>query len=363
MKDYYKILGVSESASQEEIRKAYYQLAHKYHPDKSGGDEKKFKEVSEAYQVLSDNDKKSQYDQFGQVFDGAGNAGFDPSQFNWAWGKGSQGMDFEFDFGNLGEVMEEFFNFGGPRRKTDFKSGSDIRVDLEIPLEEVFQNQKKGIVLEKKVVCSRCNGSGAEPGTKIKECFSCRGAGRVQEIRKTILGSYTRSAVCPECKGEGNVPEKTCNVCKGEGRLVNKEKIELVIPAGVDSNQIIKMEGKGNAGRRGGKPGDLYVRIFVKNHPVFERKGDDLLVEVPISFSQAVLGDRVEFDTLDKKKLSLKIPVGTESGDVLRISNNGLPHFGNRGRGHLYAELIVKTPKRLTKNQKELLKKLKEEGL
>ncbi|MBU0547116.1 MAG: molecular chaperone DnaJ [Patescibacteria group bacterium] len=361
MKDYYKILGVSKDASQDDIKKAYYNLAHKYHPDKSGGDEGKFKEINEAYQILSNKDKKSQYDRFGQGFEnGAPGVGFDPNQFNWAWGRPG-GVDFEFDFG---EIMEDFFNFGSSNKtKTDIKKGNDIRIDIKIPLEEVLENQKKEIILEKEVDCLRCSGTGAEPGTKIKECFSCRGTGRVQEVKKTILGSYTRTTVCPQCRGEGNVPEKFCNVCRGEGRIKGEEKIEFVIPAGIDSNQTIKIEGKGGAGKRGGRAGNLYVRIFVKPNSTFERSGDDLIVRLPISFSQAGLGDEVEITTLDKKKLLLKILAGTETGNVLRISNKGLPHFGGRGKGHLYIELTVKTPKKLTKKQKELLEKLKEEGI
>jgi len=366
VKDYYEILGVSKDASQDDIKKAYYNLAHKYHPDKSGGDEGKFKEINEAYQTLSNKDKKSQYDRFGQVFENGapGANGFDPNQFNWAWGK-QGGNDFEFDFSNFGDIMEEFFNFGSssPKGKTDVKKGSDIRIDITIPLEEVLENQKKEIILEKQVNCSRCNSTGAEPGTKIKECFSCRGTGRVQEIKKTIIGSYTRTTVCPQCKGEGNVPEKFCNVCRGEGRVKGEEKIDFVIPAGIDSNQTIKIDGKGGAGKRGGQTGNLYVRIFVKPHSFFERRGDDLVAQLPISFSQAGLGDEVEITTLDKKKLLLKIPAGTETGNVLRISDKGLPHFGSRGRGSLYIELTVKTPKKLSKKQKELLEKLKEEGI
>jgi len=355
MKNYYKILGVSKNSSQEEIKKAYYKLAHKHHPDKSGGDEKKFKEINEAYQILSDKEKKSQYDSFGR-------AGFDPRvQFNWAWGK--PGMNFEFDFGDLEEMMEEMFGFGVPRQRKDFKKGQNIRIDIEVSLEDVLKEQKKQIILNKQIICSRCSGAGAEPGTKIKECFSCRGTGRVQQVKKTIIGSYTRYIVCPECRGEGHKPEKSCNVCKGEGRIKGEEKIDIFIPAGVDFNQMIQIESKGHAGRKGGKPGDLYVRILVKPHSVFERKGDNLLVQIPISFSQAALGDEIDISTLDKKKISLKVPAGTESGKIFRIANKGIPHFGSRGKGDLYVELIVRTPKKLTKKQKDLLKKMKEEGL
>ncbi|MBM3257753.1 MAG: molecular chaperone DnaJ [Candidatus Nealsonbacteria bacterium] len=359
MKDYYQILGLSRDASQDEIKKAYYKLAHKYHPDK-GGDEKKFKEISEAYQTLSNRDKRSQYDQFGRVFEEG--AGFDPGGFDFSSFSGRPNVDFEFDLGDLGDLMEDFLGFGG-RRKKDSKRGKDIEVEMEIPLEDVLSNKEKEIILEKFVVCSRCQGKGGEPGTKVKECFSCRGTGWVQQIRRTPLGSFTQSTTCPECGGEGFKPEKPCNVCHGEGRIKQQEKIKVFIPAGVDSNQIIKIEGKGEVGRRSGKDGNLYVRIFVKKHPVFKRKGDDLYIQVPISFSQAALGDEVEVSTLPGKKILLTIPSGTESGKILKISGKGVPHFSGFGAGDMYVELIVRTPKKLTKKQKELLEELQKEGI
>lgn len=360
-KDYYQILGVDKNASAEEIKKAYRKLAHKYHPDK-GGDEKKFKEINEAYQTLSSQEKRAQYDRFGRVFEG----GFEGAP---GWGFGP-GFDFEsmkdrfggFDATDLGDIFEEFFGFGS-RRKQDFKKGKDIEVDLEIPLEATLNTQEKEISLYKNVVCSRCHGQGAEPGTPVNECFSCRGTGQVQQIKKTIFGSITRTTLCPECGGEGQRPAKPCNVCQGEGRIKAEEKVKIFIPAGVDVNQVIKVEGKGEAGRKGGRSGDLYIRIFVKKHPVFKRKGDDLFVGVPISFSQAALGDEIEINTLEGKKILLKVPSGTESGKVLRISGKGIPHFSSYGRGSMYVELIVKTPKKLSKKQKELLEKLKQEGI
>jgi len=358
MKDYYQILGLSRDASQEDIKKAYYKLAHKYHPDK-GGDEKKFKEISEAYQILSNKDKRSQYDQFGRVFEGGG---FEPGGFDFSSFSGRPNVDFEFDFGDLGDLMEDFFGFGG-RRKKDSKRGRDIEVEMEIPLEDVLSGHERDIVLDKFIVCSRCHGKGGEPGTRVKECFSCRGTGWVQQIRRTPLGSFTQSATCPECGGEGYKPEKPCNVCKGEGRIRQEEKIKVFIPAGVDTNQIIKVEGKGEVGRRSSKAGNLYVRIFIRKHPVFKRKGDDLYVQVPVSFSQAALGDEVEVVTLPGKKILLKIPAGTESGKILKISGKGVPHFSGFGNGDMYVELIVKTPKKLSKRQKELLEELKKEGI
>ena len=356
-KNYYEVLGVSKEASQDEIKKAYYKLAHKYHPDK-GGDEKKFKEINEAYQILSNKEKKAQYDSFGRTFEGGAEPGFD---FQWAWGRPDANM--EFDFADLGDMVEEMFGFGAPRRKRDSKRGKDIEVDMEIPLEDVLRGKEKEIYLNKFVVCSRCQGSGAEPGTKINECFTCRGKGEVQQIKRTFFGSFTRYTTCPECGGEGKRPEKPCNVCKGEGRVRTEEKIKIFIPAGVDTNQVIKIEGRGEAGKKGGKSGDLYIRIYVKAHAVFKRKGDDLHISLPIYFSQAALGDEIEAPTLEGTNILLKVPAGTESGKILRISNKGIPHFSGYGRGNLYVELFIKTPKKITKKQKELLEKLKEEGI
>jgi len=365
-KDYYQILGVSKESSEEEIRKAFHNLAHKHHPDK-GGDEKKFKEINEAYQVLSNKEKRAQYDEYGKVFEGGqggGNQGFD---FNWAWGRPSQewggGTEFDFDFGDIGEMMEDFFGGGFSRKKKDVKKGKDIEVELEVPLEDILKGKEKEINLEKLISCSRCQGKGAEPGTKVKECFSCRGTGQVQQVRRTPLGSFTRVGVCPECGGEGFQFEKPCNVCKGEGRIHGQEKVKIFIPAGVDTNQVIKIEGKGEAGKKGGKSGDLYVRIFVKSHHIFQRKGDDLYISFPISFSQAALGNEIEVPTLEGGSLLLKVPQGVESGKVLRISGKGTPHFSSYGRGNMYVELLINTPKKLTKTQKELLERLKAEGL
>jgi len=369
MKDYYQILGISRAASEAEIKKAYRALAHKHHPDK-GGDEKKFKEINEAYQILSDKEKRAQYDKFGRAFEGG--AGFEPGfDTGFSWGKFGEDFDFaqskgfEFDFGDLSDLMEDFFGagFGPAGRKKDLKRGKNIEVELEISLQDVLKGREKEIILEKFVSCSRCQGMGGEPGTKVKECFSCRGTGQVQQIRRTPFGSFTRATICPECGGEGFKSEKPCNVCKGEGRVKKEERIKIFIPAGADTNQLIKVEGKGDAGKQGGKPGDLYVRIFVRQHPTFKRKGDDLYVKIQISLTQAALGDEIEISTLEGTKILLKVPSGTESGKVLRISGKGIPHFTGYGRGNMYMELIIKTPKKLTEKQKELLEELKEEGI
>jgi molecular chaperone DnaJ len=361
--DYYEILGVAKTASQDEIKKAFHKLAHKYHPDK-GGDEKKFKEINEAYQVLSDTQKRAQYDQYGRVFEG-GQPGGDAG-FNWAWGNRPQGEDVEFDFGNVADIFEEFFGGGNGGRQTskkDARRGKDIQVDVEVDLQRILKDSVEKINLYKQVTCNRCAGSGAEAGTKIKECVSCRGSGQVQQVRKTFLGSYTTVATCPECKGEGTMPEKPCNVCKGEGRVKADETIEVTIPAGIDTNQVIRVDGKGEAGKRNAKAGNLFIRIFVKKHPIFERRGDDLFAQEQINFSQAAMGDEIEIETLDKTKLLLSVPAGTESGKVLRISGKGIPHFGGYGKGNLYVELKIKTPKKLSKEQKKALDELRNAGL
>jgi molecular chaperone DnaJ len=368
-KDYYKILGVEKSASADEIKKAYRDLAHKYHPDK-GGDAEKFKEINEAYQILSDKDKRTQYDQFGTAFDnrqgaggfGGGGFGGATGQDGWFWGR--PGADFDVQFEDLGDMMEEMFGFGQPRNKRrDLKKGKDIRMDIEITLEEAFMGVEKEFAVSKNGTCPRCTGSGAEPDTKIKECFSCRGTGQVQQIKKTFLGSFTKYVVCPECGGEGYRPEKPCNVCKGEGRVKKDETIKVSIPAGVDNNQVIKLEQKGEAGRRGGKFGDFYVRIFVKAHSVFERKGDDLYTLRDITMAQAALGDEIEVPTIEGKDILLKVPAGTESGKVFRVSGKGITRFNSFGRGNMYAQINIAIPQKLNRKQKDLLEQLRNEGL
>lgn len=361
-------MGISKGATAEDVKKAYRQLAHKYHPDK-GGDAEKFKEINEAYQVLSDKEKRTQYDQFGSAFDSrmggmGGSSGFGGAgQDGWFWGRPD--ANFEFEFGDLGDVVEEMFGFGGgvSRKRKDSRHGKDIHIEMQISLEEAFSGIEKEFTITRNAQCARCSGSGAEPGTKVNECFSCRGTGQVQQIKKTFLGSFTHASVCPECAGEGQRPEKPCNVCRGEGRAKSQERIKVAIPAGVDNGQAIKLEHKGEAGRRGGKPGDLYIRIAIKPHPLFERRGDDLFLAVPISYSQAILGAEVEVPTIEGKPVLLKVPAGTESGKVFRISGKGIAKYSGFGRGNMYAQIDLKIPKKITKNQKELLEKLQREGL
>lgn len=362
--DYYNILGVSRGATQEEIKKAYRKLAHKYHPDK-GGDEKKFKQVAEAYKVLSDKKTRDQYDKFGRVFEGQGQGqgqgGFEAGfgGFGQGFGGFGQGLDFDIE-----DLLKDFFGFGSRRgTKKNINRGRDIEVKIEIDLKDVLKGLKKKIILSKKVVCPRCKGTGGEQGTKIKECFSCRGTGQVQQMKKTFFGTITQYVICPECKGQGKMPEQACNVCGGEGRIQEKENIEIYIPAGVDSGQIIKAVDKGEAGQRGAESGDLFVKIFVKPHPLFQRKGDDLYFSISIPFSLAVLGGAVKVPTLGGEDIALKVLPGTESGKVFRIAKKGIPHFSGWGTGDLYIKVLINVPKKLTKQQKELLEKLRKEKI
>ncbi len=371
MKDYYNILGINKDASSEDIKKAYRKLAHKYHPDVKGGDENKFKEINEAYQVLSDNNKRTHYDRFGNVFE-EGQVGADqgPGGFRWAWGSPGtpqgdfdEGSGFSFDFQDIGDIFDEFFGGNHEEHRHETKRGRDIEVELEIPLEATLKPTEEHIHLSKLSVCARCQGVGAEPGTKVNECFACRGSGEVQQIKRTIFGSFTRVGMCPECAGEGMKPEKPCNVCKGEGRIKKEEAILVSIPAGVDTSQILRVVGKGDAGRKKGRPGDLYIRVVVKKHPLFTRKGDDLYAKRDITFSEAVLGEEIETPTLERSSMLLQVPAGAESGEILRVKGKGIPHFSGLGRGDLYVELTVQTPKKLTKKQRELLEELRKEGL
>lgn len=354
MEDYYTLLGVDKTATQEEIKKAYRKLAHQHHPDKKGGNEAEFKKINEAYQVLSNQDKRAKYDQFGKAGMGGGVGGFDFNSFNQQGG---------FDFGDidLGDLFN--FPFGGGKKKRPVNQGNDIEVEIQLGLKETLKEVEKTLNLSKMVECSRCDGKGAEPGSKVKECFSCRGSGWVQQMKRFGPVNISQNVKCPDCKGQGSIPEKPCNVCTGEGRVRSKEKVDINIPAGVDTGQVLRFQGAGEAGKRGAVHGDLYARVIVKEHPLFLRKADDIFTLVPVTFSQVSLGGEIDIKTLDDKNISLKIPQGTESGKVIRLSGKGIPHFSGYGKGNLYIEFIVKTPRKLNKKQKDLLKQLQKEGL
>ncbi len=370
MKDYYKILGVERSASEEEIKKAFRRLAHQHHPDR-GGDEKKFKEINEAYQILSNKEKRERYDRFGTTFEapGAGSwwsqgspfgRGFDFSEFFRQKGKDGDapfgGQSFDFD---LNDIFDSFF--GAATQTQRRKKGADIRVDLEISLEEAFSGLGKKVELKKFVKCARCAGGGAEPGSPTKQCPDCAGKGEIRRTRRSFLGGISEIAICPSCLGEGIKPEKNCRDCRGEGRRSGLEEIKIEVPAGIQNGQFIKIAGKGEMAEKGGVAGDLYVHVHVKPHRLFRREGNDLYYELPISFSQATLGDKIEAPTIDGA-IDLKIPSGAESGAVFKVKGRGMKGAGG-GRGDFYVQIKVKTPKSLTREQKELLEKLKEKGL
>jgi len=368
MKNYYDILEISKGASQEEIKKAYRKLAHQYHPDK-GGDEKKFKEINEAYQVLGNPQKKAQYDQFGRTFDGGGAQGFGQEGF-----EGFSGFDFRNfnkDFGgsqnfegfSFSDIFEDFFGFqsdGRGRKKQ--KRGNDIAVDLEISLEEAFGGMDKEIELQKMVVCPRCQGNGGEPGTRMVECPTCHGKGEVYEVQRSFLGAFNKISVCPQCGGAGKKPEKNCSECKGEGRIKKIEKISLHIPSGINDGEVIKVEKKGEAGGVGSRPGDLYIKTHVKKHRYFKRKGSDIFYELQLNFSQAVLGDTVKIPTLDGE-VSLRVSAGAESGETVILKGKGMPNVYSGNRGDQIIILKIITPKKLTRRQKELFEELKNEGV
>lgn len=360
-KDYYDILGVSKGASDDEIKKAYRKLAHKYHPDKSGGDAEKFKEINAAYQVLSDKSKRQQYDQFGSNFDqrgggGQGFGGFDFSGFQQ--GFGGQGFDF-------GEGFEDIFSdiFGGSRGRSAQKSGRDIQVDTEISFEEMVSGVGRDFSLLRFVVCDVCHGNGGEPGAKEETCPTCHGNGQVRQSSRSIFGSFTQVVTCPTCKGSGKTVSQKCHKCSGDGRVREKQTVHVDIPAGISDGQTISAQGQGEAGERGARSGDLYINVHVRAHERFERKGNNLLSKEHISISQAVLGDKIEVKTIDGS-VKMKIPAGTQSGEIFRIKGQGVPELGrSSSRGDQLVTVIVNVPKNPTRQQKKIFEDLQKSGL
>jgi len=353
-KDYYNILGVTKGSSQDEIKKAYRTLAHKYHPDKSGGDEKRFKEVNEAYQVLGDPQRKAQYDQFGTTFEGfSGGQGFDFSQFAKAGGFNFGSQNFEI---NIEDIFGDFFSSGGARRAS---KGKDIVIDLEITLDEAFRGTVKEVQVRKFIVCRTCHGNGAEPGTEKKKCETCGGSGEVREAQRTFFGMFSQIRVCQTCNGEGEYPEKVCKECGGDGRIRDVETLSIPIPAGVDDGNVVKINGRGEAARRGGVAGDLIVRVSVRPHNVFKREGAHIYSTLHISFPQAVFGETLEVESIDGIE-TLTIPRGAQSGSTLVLKGRGMP-TGRGARGDHILTLQVETPKKLSSKAKKLIEELKEE--
>ena len=365
-KDYYKILGISRTASKDEIKKSYRRLAHQYHPDKKGGDEARFKEVNEAYHMLIDDKKRSQYDQFGTTFEGIGGAsgfgGFDFSRF-WSdfagtstkGGFSADDLGFEDVFGNM------FEGFGSSGRGR-VRRGADISIDIEMSLEDTVRGFEKTFELKKYITCQVCGGEGNKPGTKWVKCSVCEGKGRVQELQRSFLGTFTRVGICGACKGEGKKPEEICSACQGEGRRLGSEKITATIPAGVSHGKMLKIEGRGERGIQGASAGDFYIRIHIKKHPLFRRDGDDIYLRQDISFTQAVLGDKIKVPTL-AGSVFLTIPAGIETGRLLRLKGKGTAHLYGNGQGDQYIEIHITTPKHPSGKQKELFERLKDEGI
>lgn len=352
--DYYKILGVDKGASEEEIKKAYRKLAHKYHPDKEGGEEEKFKEINEAYQVLSDKSKRAQYDQFGQTFNGAGAGG------------GFSGFD-GFNQGGFGGFSgaggwEDVFSdiFGSRSARSHQEAGRDIQADVEIFFIDVVRGVKKEIRLYKNVKCSECGGTGGAPGAKEETCGDCHGTGRIRKSIRTILGNIAQETVCDRCMGRGRVYSQRCKKCQGESISKEEKTVIVDIPAGISDGQTISMRGQGEAGKFGAPSGDLFINIHVRKDPRFIRdEENNIISEEKITFAQAALGGKIEVETVEGK-VSMKVPAGTQNGEMFRIRNMGVPFLRGGGRGHHLVKIRVIVPKKLSRKEKELISQLRE---
>lgn len=352
MKDYYNTLGVSKTATKDEVKRAYRKLAHQYHPDKKGGDEAKFKEVNEAYQILGDDQKRAQYDRFG--------TGFNDNAGGFGGGQGFGGQGFEgFDFGGFGgfeDIISEMFGGGRSGGSGRARRGQDIKVDLMIDLEDSVSGKETEITFKKLAVCENCKGEG---GFDPEKCERCHGSGQIQQTFSTMFGTMAQVVACPKCKGQGKAFKKTCNHCHGQGRAQKNTPFKMKIPKGILNGEIIKFSGEGEAGAMGAPAGDLFIQINFKPHKYFKNKGNDIYCDQEIDIAQASLGDKIEMPTL-YGDIKLKIDPGTQPDDVIRISGKGLPKRGSwGGHGDMYMKIKVKVPKHLSHKQKELLEEFK----
>jgi molecular chaperone DnaJ len=350
-RDYYEILGVAKSASADEIKKAFRKAAVKHHPDKAGGDETKFKEINEAYEVLKDQQKRQRYDQFGHAGVG-GSAGGGGASGNPFEGFGGQNVHFDFGDGGLGDIFGQFFGGGGQERRGP-KRGRDVETTLGLTFEQAIFGVEEEIELDMDDECSHCHGSTVEPGHSMKTCPTCKGAGQQARVMNTIFGQIQQAVTCETCKGRGSVPEKVCSVCRGKGTERRKQRMTLKVPAGIDDGSTIRLKERGEA-IGGGARGDLYVHIRVKAHKKFTREGDIILSEEHISMVDAALVTEIDVATVDGE-VRMKIPAGTQSGTDFKLSSHGVPHMRSGARGAHIVSVIVDTPTKLSKKQKELL--------
>ena len=371
MNDYYEILGVAKNATKDDIKKAYRKLAHKYHPDKTSGDDKKFKELSEAYEVLYDDKKRAEYDTYGKTFAGGGGGGtkgysqgFDGFDFGDFASKNGQGFD-GFDFG---DIFENFFGGQGGRasagRRT--KRGADIAVDLSISFEDSIFGTERRVLLSKVSYCSVCKGSGAEPNSGTEKCPICQGSGKIHESRRSVFGGNVSSfRECSKCAGRGTIPVKKCSACSGHGVSKKSEEITVKVPPGIRDGEAISLPGMGEA-VAGGTAGDLYVKFTVGKHPVFRRDELNLIMDLDVKMSEALLGVEKDIMTLDGL-IKLKVPAGINSGEILAARGKGVPHghglHGVKGRGDLLIKVIIRTPRKISKKAKDLIEELKKEGI
>ena len=365
-RDYYEVLGVDKNATEEEIKKAYRKLAKKYHPDANPNNkeeaEAKFKEVNEAYENLSDPQKRKMYDQFGAN----GPQGFGQGGFGGQGGYYSyngSGFDGFGDFGDLGDIFSSFFGggFGGRNsssRQKGPRKGADLNVRMEITFEQAFMGVEKEIVITRDEECTVCHGTGAKPGTSPIKCPTCHGTGQVTQVQNTILGQMQTTRTCSACHGTGEIINDPCENCRGKGTVRKQPKIKVKIPAGIDDNQTVVLRGEGEPGKKGGPKGDLYITVKVKNHSVFTRKGNNVLCDIPITMTQAALGAELEISMVDGSKEKYKIPEGTQTGTKFTIRNKGFKSINSNSVGDFIFTVTVQTPKRLSKEQRELLTQL-----
>ena len=358
-RDYYEVLGVGKDASDDELKKAFRRQAVKHHPDKEGGDETKFKEVNEAYEVLKDEKKRQRYDQFGHA--GVGTSASSDGGNPFGGFSGANGQEVHFDFGDLGlgDIFSSFFGGqqGGGQRTA---RGNDVETAIELSFEEAVFGVEHEIKINLADTCSHCKGTTAEPGHELKTCPTCKGSGQVVQAMKTVFGNIQQAAVCPECRGTGKVPEKVCSVCHGKGTEKKAQDIKLKVPAGIDDGATVRLRERGEAIANGPK-GDLYVHIRVKPHKKFTREGELILSTEHVGMIDATLGTEIDVDTVDGK-VKMKIPAGTQSGTDFKLSGHGVPHMRSEKRGAHIVTIIVDTPTKLSKKQTELLKEFKQSG-